>query len=99
MNRQETQVAKNLVIEKLNQLSPELIQTVSNFLDHLIETQKKALATDAQFDIDEISRDEWVTTWDQWFKEVDELPLSNPSQVNSTKAERKELIAEEVARM
>jgi TATA-binding protein-associated factor Taf7 len=98
MNRQETQVAKDIVIEKLNQVSPELIQTVSNFLDHLLETQKKALATDAQSDIDEISRGEWITTWDQWFEEVDELPLSDPSQVNLTKAERRELIAEDVAK-
>jgi hypothetical protein len=97
MNRQETQVAKDIVIEKLNQVSPELIQTVSDFLDHLLETQKKALATDAQSDSDEISRDEWVTTWDQWFREVDELPASDPSQVNLTKAERRELIAEDVA--
>ncbi len=98
MNRQETQVAKDIVIEKLNQVSPELIQTVLNFLDRLIETQKKPLATGSGSESDKISRDEWVKVWDQWFEEVDELPLSDPSQVNLTKAERRELIAEDVAK-
>jgi hypothetical protein len=87
MNRQETQVAKDIVIEKLNQVSPELIPTVSNFLDRLIETQKETLATDTESNSSEISRNEWIDTWDQWFREVDELPLSDPLQVNLTKAE------------
>ena len=91
---QNASSAKESIIRKIDTLPDALVQTVSTILDGLIAYHK---ATAPVSDFSETGADvskessEPVTTWDQFFDELQKLPEA-PALVNMTKQQKKNMM-------
>jgi hypothetical protein len=84
---------RKTIVARLAQVPDDSILDVLAVVDDVTDQRKRAVQN-----CEELTPPEAITTWEQWFREVDQLSPSDPSQVNLTKAERREVIAEDVAK-
>ncbi|MEL6353427.1 MAG: hypothetical protein AAFR58_17000 [Cyanobacteria bacterium J06627_28] len=95
-NIQNPSSAKQAIIKKLDKLPDALVQTVSTILDDLIDYHQKTISTpnvSEKIVADDKSSIEPITTWDQFFDEIQQLPEA-PELVGMTKQQRKALMTE-----
>jgi hypothetical protein len=90
MDASRTFLLRKAVAERLAQVPDDSVQAVLAFMDDLIEQHEKSLTTQ---EAEKLIPPEEITTWEQWFSEVRDLP-EIPALVNLTKQQRQKIITD-----
>lgn len=100
MDITESSLDRKSVVEKLNQVPDELVQTISDFIDGLVKQHEEVSSITAQDPVaaqdSSVRKDlSSITTWDEWFDAVQQLP-EVPGLSNLSKQERQEIMTEAI---